>query len=54
MINPKVKLIIRELGRVNSRSNSDFDFKGDDELLDKIAELIVRNQLNPPKIIKKR
>ena len=53
MINPKVKLIIRELGRINLRSNSNFNYEVDGKLLDKIAELIVKNQLNPLKITKK-
>lgn len=42
VIKSKVRLIIRELGRINRRLNSNNSTKEDEELLDEIAEVIAK------------
>lgn len=53
-MNQKVKIILRELGRINSRSSYFYNMDGDNELLDKIAALIAEHHLNNPRKISKK
>lgn len=44
-MNSKVNIIIKELGRINSRSSYYYKRYGDSVLLDKIAALISENHI---------